>query len=710
MLLARLCDRCGTGRLQSLLLASLVLALPVHAQDDDLPIIEADPITVTSTRTERTVLDVPGNVTVIDRDAIERSGASSIAELLRREAGIFVTNTTGHPEGTTLEARGFNNGGGNGCSTLVLVDDRPVNEPDTGCPDWSFLPLENAERIEIVRGPVSAAWGSGAIAGVIHIHTRDAGAEDGVRASVRLHAGTYSNDGGSAHVSGRSGRFRASAFHETTESDSYRDRADYRGETTEASFGVDVGEDLSIDLRGGIASTRRERPGAIDLSIVSDRTAAQTNGDDHAISRQRFLQASVEWQARQDLRISLRPHHRQSKDTGLLTGAFVGGSFEFESEDEVDTLGLDAQAQWDGEIAGRQVRLLAGVSVTQDDIDSTTLSTTFFPPFAPSVDTGASSARRKTAAGFVQAEVWVRDDVLVSLGARRDRSRLEGFSRTVGAFSGTSVFGEETEQTAWSPRAAVTWRVDENSSLYASFSRGVRFPNLFETFGSFGFSPGLQAEKSKSYEVGGKWRDERSELNVAVYHMEVSDEIYFVFDPNLFVPGPFGDNSYFGNNENVDRVRHRGLEISGRLQLREWLHAYGSYTYDDVEIRKGEPFGSGMRIPITPKHRGTLGLTAALPLGFEAGVNANYVGSRFVANSLGGAVGSLGKHTTYDARLGWGHELSEGIRLQLEAVGNNLTDREYSDFGGFSTFSLFVGSFPAPDRHYTMSVRITIER
>lgn len=705
---AHLCDRNSFGRYRSLVLPFMAfLSVPFAMFADEtanIPIIEADPVTVTSTRTARSVLDVAGNVTVIDRERIERSGTHSIADLLRREAGLFVTNSIGHAEGVTIEARGFNNGGGNGCSTLVLVDGRPVNEPDTGCPDWSFLPLENAERIEIVRGPVSAAWGSGAIGGVIHIHTRGAGGEDGIRAGVRGHGGTYSSDGISAHVSGKAGPIRASAFHETAETDSFRDRADYRSETTEASFGVDLGESLRVDVRGGISSRRSERPGAIDLQMITNRRAPQTGGADAANRRQRFLSASIEWNALENLRITIRPHHRQSKQSGLLTGTFTGGSFEFESENDVDTLGIDAQAAWDGEVAGRPVHLLAGIVVAQDDIDGTSLSTTFFPPFPASVTTGDSSARRKTTAGFLQAEIAVTDDVLVSLGARRDRSRLEGFSRPVPAFGTGPVFDESVRQTAWSPRASVSWRFHEKGSAYAAFSRGIRFPNLFETFGSFGFSPGLRPEKSKSYEVGGKWREEGLELNASLYHSIVSDEIYFVFEPNRNVPG------YFGDNENVDRVRHRGLELSGRIQLCEWLDAYASYTYDDVEIRNQDTFGAGERIPITPKHRGTIGLDASLPLGFEAGINANYVGSRFVANSLGGGVGDLGKYATYDARIGWGTDLAEGIRFQLDAVGHNLTDRAYTEFAGFSTFSQFIGFFPAPDRHYTLAFRFTIER
>ena len=121
------------------------------------PLIEAPEVTISASRSERNVLDVPGNVTVIDRETIERSGAQNVPELLRREAGLTVTNTTTNPAGYVVEARGFQNGGGNGCHTLVLIDGRRANEPDLGCPDWSLVPLDQIERIEVVRGPVSAA-------------------------------------------------------------------------------------------------------------------------------------------------------------------------------------------------------------------------------------------------------------------------------------------------------------------------------------------------------------------------------------------------------------------------------------------------------------------------------------------------------------------------------------------------------------------------
>ena len=130
------------------------------------PVIRTPLVQITAARVEQNVLDTPGNVTTIDREKIERSGARDLPDLLRREAGLYVTNTTTNREGSTVEARGFNNGGGNGARTLVLVDGRRVNEEDSGQVDWSFLTLDNVDRVEIVRGPVSAAYGDNALAGV----------------------------------------------------------------------------------------------------------------------------------------------------------------------------------------------------------------------------------------------------------------------------------------------------------------------------------------------------------------------------------------------------------------------------------------------------------------------------------------------------------------------------------------------------------------
>ena len=104
------------------------------------------------------------------------------------------------------------------------------------------------------------------------------------------------------------------------------------------------------------------------------------------------------------------------------------------------------------------------------------------------------------------------------------------------------------------------------------------------------FSWGFQVDR-----FGLKVRHERFSLNLAAYAMNVQDEIFF--DP--FV-------GTFGQDINIARVRHRGIEVSGSVRPCDWLELYGSYTYDATKFARDKvTFLEGNRIPITPRHRGT---------------------------------------------------------------------------------------------------------
>jgi iron complex outermembrane receptor protein len=280
---------------------------------------------------------------------------------------------------------------------------------------------------------------------------------------------------------------------------------------------------------------------------------------------------------------------------------------------------------------------------------------------------------------------------------RRDRADSEGEDELGGCAAPGACPDERW--TIWSPRAALTWRMSDATSAYASYARGFRFPNLDEAYGFFGFTPGLDPEKSDAYEVGWKLRRKQLALNLAVYLMNVSDEIFF--DPLSF------------QNQNLDRVRHRGVEVSASWRAGSALELWGSYTYDDVEIRHDDasPGLEGQRMPITPKHRGALGATVFLPFGFEVGGAARYVGSRPLANDLSGAEDEMPRFATYDARIGWRHALGEHVQLGIDLNGYNLTDRSYAEFGGLSLFDpTDIGYFPAPGRHYLASARVELRR
>src|SRR5699024_4027096 len=128
---------------------------------------EGDTVHVTATRTQQSIDASLAAVSVITRDDIERIQAPDLLELLRLQAGIDVARSGGPGGQTSLFMRGSNSN-----HVLVLVDGVRVSAAGSGGFTWEILDPSIIERIEIVRGPRAARWGSDAIGGVIQIFTR----------------------------------------------------------------------------------------------------------------------------------------------------------------------------------------------------------------------------------------------------------------------------------------------------------------------------------------------------------------------------------------------------------------------------------------------------------------------------------------------------------------------------------------------------------
>jgi iron complex outermembrane receptor protein len=300
---------------------------------------------------------------------------------------------------------------------------------------------------------------------------------------------------------------------------------------------------------------------------------------------------------------------------------------------------------------------------------------------------------RKTGGVFVQQELSLRDDLTLMFGVRRDWVDYDGGGRQLDTFGSAEVDVDEDHE-IWSPNASITWQATQNASVYAAYSRGFRSANVQETVSLFGVDP-LDPQKSESYEIGAKMRYGPATGNIAFYWMDVKDEMLFDPDPLTFA------------NRNLDRVRHRGIEVSGSVRPLDWLELWASYTYDDVTIEEGIPLAG--QIPLTPKNRGAAGILAHLPYGFEMGLDGLWVGDRPLVNDLDNSSDNLPSYAVYDARIAW-RGAHGPLSLVLEAVGRNLGDEEYAEFGGEPTFGPVPGFFPSPGRNYTLGFRVEVRR
>lgn len=188
------------------LIALAILGLPVTAfpADDNL----LDEIVVTATRTAQTADEALAAVTVITRKDIEQSTAQSLIELLRGVPGVSMTSNGGAGKTTSVNLRGANDD-----HVLVLIDGIKVGSATTGKAAFQDFPLDQIERIEIVRGPRSTLYGSGAIGGVIQIFTRRQAAGISASAGIGSQDTQHATAGFAGVAGGISWRLNASRFY-----------------------------------------------------------------------------------------------------------------------------------------------------------------------------------------------------------------------------------------------------------------------------------------------------------------------------------------------------------------------------------------------------------------------------------------------------------------------------------------------------------------
>ncbi|NTW16932.1 MAG: TonB-dependent receptor, partial [Syntrophaceae bacterium] len=152
------------------------------AAPQDKPIV-MDEVVVTATRDTEEIRKVPANVSVITAEQIEKSGATTIPEILEKLESIQFRSYSGNASQSAMDMRGF--GGDNPFGkTLIMLDGRRLNRPDMSSINWLQVPLNNVERIEVVRGASSVLYGDAAIGGVINIITKKGDGPPKFNASV----------------------------------------------------------------------------------------------------------------------------------------------------------------------------------------------------------------------------------------------------------------------------------------------------------------------------------------------------------------------------------------------------------------------------------------------------------------------------------------------------------------------------------------------
>lgn len=506
-------------------------------------------------RREQKQSEAPASVTVLTAKDIRRHGFRTLADALRSMRGIDVTDDRGYEH---LGVRGFNPLGDYNSRVLVLVDGHRINDPiyDTAPIGLDFaLDIDLVERIEFVRGPGSALYGSNAFLGVINILTRSTADLDG--AELAASAGSHDTRSGRATWARATedGGLVVSASAYGSEGDDFRydeyaaspGGGETRGTDGERAHSVYTRWTHGpFSVAGVFASRTKDIPtGAYETVVDDDRNATS---DSHAYVDLAYRRADVgPW----DLTARL------FYDDTSYSGRYVyddGGVYVNRDRSEGRVLGSEVVASHDG-IDGHHIT----VGVERRDAlrqDQTNYDGAVY------LDDERDSS---TWGVFVQDEIALADGLGVTLGMRYDR--YDSFGGTV------------------NPRLAVIWSPRESTSLKALAGRAFRAPNAYELYYHDGFSlakpnPDLDAETIRTFEL--VWEEDLGaglRSSVSVWRYAIDDLITQVVDEDdglaVFV--------------NRDEVTARGLELELDGRFENGWRSRLSQVWQQSEDEDGEP-------------------------------------------------------------------------------------------------------------------------
>jgi vitamin B12 transporter len=636
--------------MRRMLLSFALLATPAFAQD--IPIPER---VVTATRIPSLIEAIPAGVSLITRETIETRGYTTLVDALAAVPGIGIVQSGGPGGNASVFIRGSNSN-----HVLVLRDGIPVNDPSTPGNSFNFgtETLADVERIEIVRGPMSSLYGSGATAGVINLISRTG--KGPVSGTIELATGLPRQLLANGTLSGKTGKFdyalqagtQSSVGFDTTprrESIYTGSRNGFSAQTASATIGVTPieGTRFFASLRGRQSKFNLDDLG-YDASqyrgtdnTFTGRVGVTSELFDGLVDTSLVLAATRTDRRYVHLLESADPNQSQSNDKYRATRTTIQWN---------NTLHLpDAGPATSNALTFGYEHALDSVRVTQD-------STSFGYPYSQTTRASAASD-----AGNIGLQTTIWNRLTLTANARAEEGRYGG-----GAFT-------------W--RAGGVLATPEILSRFkASTGTAFRAPSLYDLFGtdSYNFrgNPNLKPERSTGYELG--WaidipalgQPNAATIDITYFNNRIRDLITFQYAPD------FSSST----EVNIARARTEGVEFALTLRPAKWLETTLSTTH--TEARNAT---NNQRLLRRPKNRASLTATITPIPGLNISPEIIYAGAAqdFLIDNDGNStrVGRAKGGTI--ANLTITYALTD--QITLFTTGKNIGGSKYEAAQGFQT-------------------------
>lgn len=599
-----------------------------------MPALPVDPaqIVITASRAPEVETHTPASVTIVDEKRVERLGEPLAATLLRLTPSVALTSVG--PAGSLTEVRIR---GAEANHTLLFIDGIKVNDPASGdTPRFELLNADIVSRIEVVRGPQSALWGSEAIGGVVAVNGT-AVAPEGHATAEGGSFGFQRAGVSEALVSDHASLAGAVGWQRATGIDSFGasggDRDGYRNLSARVRGTVDISPALRIGATGLALTGRSEFDGFDPLTFAHEDTLDN--------SRNRLGAARL-WA---DLGES------GASWSGRVSGAYVASSNRnYLADDPVNrTSGtrrtLDAQAGH---------RFATG-RITHDVIVAAETERETFGArdviYGGATDQDRSRDHNSVTAEWRAEAPWVTGDVAI---------RHDSFNR----------FKDAT-----SLRASLLAPIAAGFSLGGSYAEGISQPTFFDLYGffpgNFVGNPSLRPESSRGFEASLRYRRRGLYAALTAYRQRLSDEIVDVFDPVTFQ----------SSTANRDGVSHRwGVEAVVGWQMADRLRLTANYAF--LHATQPEALGDRQVTELRrPTHSGSVAADGSIGR-WSYGASLSYVGAHLdVQDNY--PYGTVRLHNYWLAGARLAYRVTDKVELFVR--GSNLLNVRYQDSAGYHT-------------------------
>lgn len=720
--------------------AAMAASWPGAAQESAL-----ETIVVTASRIEQSTLEAPSNVSVVTKDTLEKSGAIRVGDALTAKVPSFYmrgggTGTSGKINSTPIVTmRGQYN------RVKMMVDGLGLADGNNGGPA-SILGINvgDVEQIEVAPGVSSALYGSDAVGGVVNIITKaptkqefnaryvrgfgdgersayeasyrnrwengfaasiSAGYEDipGMENSdlVVLPVGTTgtganalqggkkttTDTGDSAYVVGNKG---ATPAHQGFLNTKFYYSLDARSKFfagyshTEGKMGYDdfnvylTKNGVPLTLPASNTSINGDKLGPIaQKSFWNSSNPNRREEDRYTAGYDGKLGENI------DLKVNLGYFDRESSYVSSGTGATFDEGPGTQTSTPNTT--FDGSVQF-GFGLGENQYVIAGLSNYRSTLDRKVYQVNNWrhpENTKTGVLSGSSEAESTTNGIFLQDQVFLTDALTLYVGGRFDRWTTEG--KSVSPTYGTTVVPERSES-AFSPKVAAVYRLNDALSLRSSVGRAFRAPSNYELYATASKSgnrlliadPKVGPEKALSWDIGIEQAlADQGYLKAAYYDTKMSDMIYRKIQPHT---GGMTGIVYDAILTNAAEAEIRGVELSAEVSVTNWLRVSASYTYTDSEITKDDNVGlEGKVLRYIPKNMASIGLDAKWQK-WRGVITTTYTGLQYSNEDNSDVVkdvyGGVSKY--WLTNLNVSYQIDKNFKASL--LVNNLFDKTYYEY------------------------------